>query len=167
MMNAIVEFSNWLKATSLSEFMVQSQWAWPASETLHFIGLAMLIGVIAFMDLRLLGVGKRLPFAPLHRLLPFAVCGFIICVVTGVLFFAGDPFQYIRNDVFWFKMLFIALAGINVLLFYFTGLFRNVEDLGPGDDAPRGAKIIAGTSLLLWVGVMYLGRMLPFLGEAF
>ena len=142
-------------------------WVWPASETLHFIGLAMLIGVVGLMDLRLLGLAKRLPFAPLHRLLPWGIAGFGICLVTGSLFFAGDPFQYIHNPVFWFKLLFIILTGANVLAFYLSGVFRRVEDLGRGEDAPLAAKLIAATSLVLWVGVMYLGRMLPFLGDAF
>ena len=167
-MNLLLQsFSTWLKTTTLSSFVIQHAWVWPAAETLHFIGLAMLIGVIGLMDLRLLGVAKRLPFAPLHRLLPWGICGFAICLTTGTLFFTGDPFQYIHNGVFWMKMLFILLAGINVLLFYVTGVFKNIETLGAGDDAPFAAKLIAGTSLFLWVGVMYLGRMLPFLGDAF
>ena len=166
-MTAIVDFATWVKATKFSAFVVHSPWAWPAAETLHFIGLAMLIGVIALMDLRLLGVAKRLPFAPLHRLLPWAIAGFSLCLLTGTLFFAGEPFQYIHNSVFWFKILFIALAGTNVLVFYVTDIFHKVENLGPGDDAPPAAKLIAVLSLFLWIGVMYLGRMLPFLGEAF
>lgn len=60
-----------------------------------------------------------------------------------------------------------SLHAHNVLLFYVTGVFRNVEGLGPGDDAPLAAKVIAAVSLFLWIGVMYLGRMLPFLGDAF
>jgi hypothetical protein len=168
MLFAYVEaFSAWIKTTTLAWMVIHYAWLWPAAETLHFIGLAMLVGVIGLMDLRLLGMAKRVPFAPLHRLLPAAVAGFAICLATGVVFFAGDPSQYIHNQIFWLKMLCIALAGLNVLLFYFTGLFRNVEELGPGDDAPLGAKLIAGASLFLWVGVMYLGRMLPFLGDAF
>jgi len=67
-MSAILEFSKWLKTTSLSEFVIHSSWVWPAAETLHFIGLAMLIGVIALMDLRMLGMAKRLPFAPAARM---------------------------------------------------------------------------------------------------
>jgi hypothetical protein len=166
-MRTVQIFATWLKSTKLSLFVIGSPYVWPASETLHFIGLAMLIGVIGLMDLRLLGVAKRLPFAPLHRFLPIGISGFTICLATGTLFFAGDPFQYIHNPVFWFKLLFIALAGINVLLFYVTGIFHTVESLGPGEDAPGRAKLIAATSLFLWVGVMYLGRMLPFLGDAF
>ena len=53
------------------------------------------------------------------------------------------------------------------LLFYATGLFRKVEAMGPGDDAPVGAKVVAAASLILWAGVMYMGRMLPYIGNAF
>ena len=116
-MSAIVAFSTWLKTTSLSLFVVHYSWVWPAAETLHFIGLAMLIGVIATMDFRMLGLAKRVPFAPLHRLLPFAIVGFLTCLGTGILFFAGDPFQYIHNVAFAFKLIFIGLAGVNAILF--------------------------------------------------
>jgi len=163
----VKSFSVWLKSTQLSWIVINYTWVWPACETLHFIGLAMLVGVVGLIDLRLLGVAKRAPFAPLHKLLPWAISGFAICLVTGSMFFAGDPFQYIHNYVFWLKMLFILLTGLNVLAFYVTGVFKEVETLGPGDDAPISAKVIAGVSLVLWVGVMYLGRMLPFLGDAF
>jgi hypothetical protein len=163
----IQTFSVWLKSTTLSWFVLHYPWVWPACETLHFVGLAMLVGVIALMDLRLLGLGKSAPFAPFHKLLPWAISGFGICLLTGSMFFAGDPFQYIHNVVFWLKMLFILLAGLNVLAFYVTGVFRTVEVLGPGEDAPMSAKVIAAVSLFLWVGVMYLGRMLPFLGDSF
>src|SRR5215831_7969637 len=168
MLPAFVQsFATWLKATKLSWFVITYPWVWPASETLHFIGLAMLIGVVGLIDLRLLGLAKHIPFAPLHRLLPWGISGFTICLITGVLFFTGDPFQYIHNPVFWFKLLFIVLTGANVLVFYASGVFRDVERLGPGEDAPLIAKVIAATSLFLWIGVMYLGRMLPFLGDAF
>ena len=165
---AIVEsFSTWLKATSLHWFVIHYTWVWPAAETLHFIGLAMLVGVIALIDLRLLGMAKRLPFAPLHRLLPWAIAGFGICLGTGTLFFAGDPFQYIHNNVFWAKLAFILLAGINAGLFYVTDLSSQVDRLGPGDDAPLGAKLVAAASLFLWFSTIFWGRMLPFLGDAF
>ena len=156
----------WIKSSALSQAITGYPWAWPAFETLHFIGMAMLMGVIVVIDLRILGVLKRLSFEPLHRLLPWGIAGFIINLTTGVLFFVGDPYQYIDNIVFFYKMLFIVLAGINVLIFYKVP-YRTVQNMGPGDDAPMTAKLIAATSIFLWFGVMYLGRMLPFLGNAF
>lgn len=156
----------WIKNSSVSHLVIGVPWIWPACETLHFIGMALLIGVIGAVDLRMLGFLKRLPFAPLHRLLPWGIAGFSINLITGFLFFAGDPYQYKDNIAFWFKMLFIVLAGINVLVFYLIP-FRQVEAMGPGDDAPMSAKVIAATSIFLWFGVMYWGRMLPFIGNAF
>jgi hypothetical protein len=131
------------------------------------MGLAMLIGAVGLVDLRMLGMAKGLPFAALHKLIPWGVAGFVINLITGFLFFAGDPFQYINNIAFGLKVLFILLAGLNMIAFYATGAFRTAEALGPGDDAPMSAKLIAASSLFLWIGVMYLGRMLPFIGNAF
>jgi hypothetical protein len=59
------------------------------------------------------------------------------------------------------------LAGINVAVFYVTGISRKVQALGPGDDAPFSAKVVAGASLFLWIAVMYMGRMLPYIGNSF
>ena len=168
MVKELVEsFSMWLSTTQASAFVMGHAWVWPTAETLHFIGLSMLIGVIALIDLRLLGLAKRVPFGPLHRLLPWGISGFLICFSTGVVFFTGDPLQYVNNWVFWCKMLFVVLAGLNVGTFYVTGIFGAAEKLGAGDDAPVAAKVIAVLSLVLWISVMYLGRMLPFLGDAF
>ena len=160
-------FADWIATTGLSAFVNGHAWVWPACETLHFMGLALLIGNVGLMDLRLLGVEKGLPVAPLSRFVRWAVFGFVINLLTGIMFFAGNPFQYIHNVAFGYKVVFIGLAGVNVLLFYATGVARQVATLGPGEDAPVSAKIIAGTSLFLWIAVMYMGRMLPFIGNSF
>jgi len=167
-MGALQDLATWLHSTRLSWAVAGGYpWIWPLCETLHFMGLALLVGIVGVLDLRLLGVGRALPIAPLQRLIPAAIAGFAVNLVTGALFFSGDPGQYIHNPAFWYKMLFIALAGVNVLLFYVTGLSRQVDDLRAGDRAPAGARAVAAISLFLWVGVMYWGRMLPFIGNAF
>ena len=84
-----------------------------------------------------------------------------------MLFFVGAPSQYVTNIAFLLKMLFIGLAGVNVILFYVTGLYRRIDSLPAGADAPMAAKLIAATSLFLWLGVLFWGRMLPFIGNAF
>jgi hypothetical protein len=153
----------WLKTTPLSQFVVSYPWVWPACETLHFIGLAMLIGAVCVLDLRILGMAKAMPLRPLHSMMRWGVAGFIINMTTGFLFFAGTPYQYIGNTGFYFKMLFILLAGINVLVFYLS-VYSEVADLGPGEDAPRKAKIVAVVSLACWFGVICFGRLLPYFG---
>jgi len=161
-------FSTWLHATRLSWAVAGGvPWIWPLCETLHFMGLALLVGIVGVFDLRILGMAKGLPVGPIQRLMPWAILGFAINLITGFLFFAGDPFQYIHNIAFAMKLLFIALAGVNVIVFYVTGLYRHVDGIGAGHDAPIAAKVVAAASLFLWIGVMYWGRMLPFIGNAF
>jgi hypothetical protein len=157
----------WLEATSVSRAITYYSWIWPTCETLHFMGLALLIGNVGVLDLRLLGALKRLPVAPLNRLIRWGVLGFVVNLLTGLVFFVGAPSQYVANIAFAFKLIFMALAAVNLAVFNLSGIARIVDALGPGDDAPASAKIIAGTSLFLWVGVMFWGRMLPFIGNAF
>lgn len=137
----------------------------PACETAHFLGLALLMGTDGLLDLRLLGVARNVPIAALHRFVPWGIAGFGVCLVSGLLIMVGDPFRepswYMRNIGYQLKMLLIALAGVNAVLFYATGVGRQVEQLAPGEDTPRAAKVIAAVSLVLWIGVMYFGRMLP------
>ena len=159
--------ADWLVTTDLSIFVNRHSWVWPTCETLHVMGLALLIGNVGLLDLRVLGVEKRLPVAPLNRFVRWAMLGFLINLVTGIMFFAGNPAQYIHNIAFGYKIALIVFAGLNVLVFYVSGVFRKVEALGPGDDAPVLAKCIAAASLVLWVGVMYMGRMLPYIGNSF
>jgi hypothetical protein len=144
--------------------------AWPAGETLHFIGLCLLIGAVGLFDLRLLGFAKGLPFRALQRLLPWGVLGFVICLATGVGFVLGNAFapgEYVRNVAFIWKIGLILFAGLNLLVFHASGLARRVEQLGPHDDAPLPARLIGACSLMAWMGVIFFGRFLPVLGDAF
>jgi hypothetical protein len=163
----IDSFALWLEGTAVSRAVTYYSWIWPACETLHFAGLALLIGNVGLLDLRMLGAAKRLPLAPLTRLVRWGVLGFAVNLLTGIVFFVGAPSQYVNNIAFQYKLLFIALAGANLAVFNLSGVARAVGVLGPGDDAPASAKIIAATSLFLWVGVVFWGRMLPFIGDAF
>ena len=151
-------------ARRLGSFVLALPYGWPSLETLHFIGLSLLIGVILLIDLRMLGVMKDVAFPALHRLLPWAILGFGTNLVTGMLFFVASPEQYDRNVAFVWKVILVMLAGANAL--YFT-LFDEAWVLKPGDDAPFTAKAVAVSAIALWLGVLYFGSMLPFLGDAF
>ena len=148
---------------------MSSSWILPVCESLHFIGMAVLVGIVGVFDLRLLGMAKRLPIAPLQRLMPWAAAGFALSLGTGIVFIASNPRQYLAplSLSFVAKMFFILLACLNVVLFYASGLKRVVDGVGSGEDAPMGAKISAGVSLFFWIGVMYWGRVLQFLGKSF
>jgi len=142
----------------VAELMTANKWWWAFMMDLHFVGLVLLIGTVGILDLRMLGFAKQIPIDPLHRLVPWAMAGFGLNLVTGVLAFTGMDQYYTYDVAFWLKMLAIMLLGLNVAAFYLTGAFDSVEGLGPGDDAPPLAKFIAATSLFLWFTVITLGR---------
>jgi len=145
-------------------FVTGKTWMWPACETLHFIGLSLLIGVVLAIDLRMLGVMKNVSFPSLHRLLPWAILGFGLNTVTGMAFFLGLPTQYTGNIAFYWKLVLVLLAGTNAL---FLTMLDGAWDLRVGEDASFTLKFVAGSALVLWVGVMYFGSMLPFIGNSF
>jgi len=165
-MPALDVFVQWLRATSASEWINSSTWIWPLCESLHFMGLSLLVGITGFFDLRLMGFFRRVTVAAARELMPFALIGFAINVATGVVFLIGLPEQYARNPVWWYKVGFLMLAGLNAL-FYETRLSAKVLALDSSRETPRAAQMVGLVSLLSWFAVLYCGRMLAFIGDAF
>jgi uncharacterized membrane protein len=151
-------------ARSIGLFVSSRPWVWPTAETIHFIGLSMLFSVVLIVDLRLLGVAKRVSYPAVYQLLPLGMLGFGLNLATGLSFFLGATAQYIHNKTFYWKIVFVVLGGINLLYFM---LEDEVWAVGPGDDAPVASKIAAASAIFLWVAVLFCGHMLPFLGNAF
>jgi hypothetical protein len=152
-------------ASKISNVMVNSPWAWPASETVHFLGLSLTFGVLLAINLRILGVMRRVPFAEVHRLLPWGMLGFGLNLITGMLFFVGQPKQYIDSSPFYWKVVFLMVAGANFL--YLT-VFRKAWADNRGAWTANGAdKAMAYVSMFAWLAILYCGRMLPFIGHSF
>ncbi|HEY2382773.1 MAG TPA: hypothetical protein VGK48_16480 [Terriglobia bacterium] len=151
-------------ARNFGMFVVGKTWVWPSCETLHFVGLSILFTSVFLIDLRMLGMAKKLSFAALYQLMPLGMLGFALNLTTGMFFFIGAPQQYTRNPIFYWKMVFVILCALNVLYFM---LVDQPWTVGPGDDAPFGAKVMAASAIFLWIGVLFFGHMLPFLGNAF
>jgi hypothetical protein len=150
-----------LRAMKWATPFMTSRWGWPFCETVHFLGLSLLVGTIGMFDLRLLGIGKRVPVHALHKLVPWGVAGYVLALITGIMFLATEPDQYIFNSAFHWKVLFMAAAGLNMTMFYLL-VFRRAKSIGSGEDAKVPAKLIAALSLFLWIGVIVFGRMLTF-----
>jgi hypothetical protein len=153
-----------LKASAFQALVTDHVWVWPGLEALHFLGLAILFGVIVVVNTRLMGGLSQVPFAALHRLIPWGVLALGINIISGMLFLIATPEQYADNISFHIKLIFLLLAGINLL--YLTkaeGPFR----IGANDTVPGAIKAMAVSAVVLWIGVMYFGRMLPFIGGAF
>lgn len=140
--------------------VMETAWGWPIAESVHFVGLTLLFGSIAAWDLRLLGVAKSIPVAEFHRLVPFAVVGFVINAASGSLFLMTAPNQYIYNPSFHIKMLCVLLAGVNVIVFYLA-IFRPLTD-GRGARRRLAGSVSGAVSLVLWIIVIVCGRMITF-----
>ena len=155
-----------LSRTNLADFVNGYDWVWPLFEMFHFIGMALLIGTVGLVDLRVLGLAKGIPIGQLERLIPWGIAGFIVNAATGFVFIAGNPvggpMEYLSNLALQLKLVLILLAGINLFIFYFGGLARATSAVPAGGDAPRSAKLIAGTSLVLWFGVIFFGRLIMY-----
>jgi hypothetical protein len=141
--------------------MMNSKWGWPIAESIHFTGLCLLMAAVGMFDLRMLGVAKGVSMTALHRMVPIGVLGWLMCVVTGVLFFLTAPGQYLYNPAWQTKMALMGIAGVNMVVFYLVAA-KAMQATGPDDDAPWQVKVFAAVSLACWLGVIIGGRWITF-----
>jgi hypothetical protein len=154
---AIAEFG---RSSGIFRFM-NTTWGWPTIESIHFVGLSLLVGAVWLFDLRLLGFAKNIPIAALHKLVPWGVLGYLVNVSTGFLFYVSAPDQYTYNPAFQLKVLCMIIAGLNVIAFYTTTSAR-LKTLGIDEPVPLQAKMMAAISLSAWIGVIVFGRLITF-----
>ena len=156
-MEMLLDFSH---ASGIYAFM-HSAWGWPIVESLHFMGLSLLVGTVGLFDLRMIGLAKGIPMAALHRLVPCGVAGYVLNVVTGFMFLTSAPDQYLFNPAFQTKLALMGIAGINVLFFY-RFLYVALRTADAGADARPATKVVAAISLSCWIGVIVCGRLITY-----
>src|SRR5262250_1145146 len=120
-MQSITALLEWLQALPLAVFIHKTPWAFTTVQVVHVFAVSMVLGTIAIVDLRLLGLAStKRPFAELSRqLLPFTWAAFVLAAIAGSLLFISRATEYFVNPVFWIKMVLIVLAGINMMIFEF------------------------------------------------
>jgi uncharacterized membrane protein len=153
----------WWSAAAIADAVNGRVWLWPAMETLHFIGLWLLFGVLLVVNARMFGWLTQVPFSALHRLLPWAMLGLLVNTLTGLGFIIALPDDYFSSTFYW-KIGLLVVGGINLV--YLT-VFDGPWSVGAGQRAPARVVLVAVSTIAIWIGVMFFGRMLPFLGEAF
>jgi len=158
--------SDFLMTLPIGDFVATHDWVWPFCETLHFFAMCVLIGTVGTVDLRVLGVAKGIPIQLLEKFIPLGVIAFVVNMVTGFIFIAGNPvggpMEYLGNLSLQLKMLFVVIAGLNLLAFYATGIHRSLESLPADGDASGGAKAVAAVSLTAWIFVIIMGRFIMY-----
>jgi hypothetical protein len=165
-MTTPTEFAQALQGSLIGTSLSESIYAFPIIEGAHLIGLALSVGLILFVDLRLVGLFLRqVPVADLlQQLRRWLLAGFILTLSTGALLFTAEATKLIFLNVFWLKVTLIVLAGLNALWFELRW-GRNTAQWDTGTLLPTGVRLAGWTSLVLWAGVISCGRLIPYLGS--
>lgn len=130
-------------------------WAYPALEVVHIVGIALLLGNLLLLELRVWGAAPALPVQPLARLaLPLVLAGFTLLVLSGLLMFATRPVELLANGAFVIKLGLISAAGLNAAAFHARGGLQRGDAL---------ARVQTALSLGLWLGAVVLGRWIAYL----
>jgi uncharacterized protein YacL len=156
-------FFEWLADTSWSVDLHESQYAYPLIESIHVWTMAVFFGSVVMFDLRLLGVAlRKVPASEVvDRLLPLTIATFVIMVISGTLLFYAIPLRSYQSIFFRFKMLLMLLAGLNVWLFH-SRVYPKVATWDVEGVPPRRARVAGAVSLVLWIGIIFSGRMIAY-----
>jgi hypothetical protein len=162
----ILDLCTWLESTRLAVTITESEWLFPTIETFHVLAFTLVIGSIAMLDLRLLGVSTRNMGAMQlsDEVLPWTWSAFVVAAISGSLMFVSAATKYYANVPFRIKMVLMALAGANMAIFHF-GAWRRVHHWNDRFPTPRAVRVAAGLSLTFWIGVVVAGRWVGFVTQ--
>lgn len=156
-------FFQWLHETPLAETVRSSPILFPWIESVHVLAITLVVGSIAAVDLRLLGLASR--SHPITRqigdILPLTWVSFVVAVLTGATLFASNAVNYAHNGPMQMKMLLLVIAGINMLVFHLV-TYRGIGAWDEATRTPFPVRLAGATSLLLWIGVVVFGRWIGF-----
>ena len=158
-----MEFLHRIEQSGFSTWVLSSGslWAYPAILFMHTMGMAVVVGLNAGIDLRILGFARELPLAPMKRLFPLMWAGFWINAATGTVLLFVDATTKLANPDFYVKMVLIVLAVIDLRLLK-TQVFG--DPLVDQRSLSTNAKMLAVTSLIFWVGAITAGRLMAYVG---
>ena len=154
-------FLEWLQGTWVGVTVAESLWGYPLFETMHTIGMAMLIGSLGLINLRVLGYKPELPLIGTRQLLPLAWIGFTLNAISGTMLFTSDAVYFFNSYTFRIKMVLIVLGGINAALLG-RKIFQETPAGAPAVAPTTAAKWIAASSLVFWFGAVCAGRLIAY-----
>ena len=146
-----------LATAELAQWMRFSRWGYAAVNTGHVLGIALLVGAILPLNLKLLGAWPRAAIKPLAQVLvPIAAAGLILAISTGFLLFLADPLDYVELPLFLTKLSLVMLGTLHALLFQVWVGFAA---------SPLRLKLAGGISLITWLSVLVMGRFIAFVSD--
>jgi hypothetical protein len=159
----LLQLCQWVNDTGIATGIRESELIFPIIETAHVLGITLLAGTVAIVDLRLLGlVLKRERVSDVAgQVLPLTWAGFAAMFVSGALLFMAEAAKSYSNPAFRVKMLLMIVAGLNPLIFHST-IFRSVAEWDTATRTPWRARLTAALSLTLWSGIIVAGRAIAY-----
>ena len=160
---SFLSFFEQLSETPWSVALHESEIAYSIIESLHVWSLCLFFGMTVMFDLRLLGwTMRKVPVSEvIRRLQPWTIVGFVLMVISGILLVYAIPVRSYQNIFFRTKMLLMLLAGLNVLIFH-ARVFPSVAKWDADATPPKAARAAGTLSLVLWVGIIFSGRMIAY-----
>jgi hypothetical protein len=155
----VIEFLKWLETTGFALFIAESSWFFQAALMLHLAAITVVVGMIAVVDLRLMGLAsmKCAVTDVCRQALPWTWWAFAASVLTGGALFMAQPVKYFENFAFQMKFLLMVLSGINMLVFQFI-TYRGVSRWDRDAAVPFAGKLAGAISLVCWIAVVAYGR---------
>jgi|HubBroStandDraft_1064217.scaffolds.fasta_scaffold164433_2 hypothetical protein len=155
----MLSICQWIQQTPLSVAIRESIWVYPILNVLHCVGILLVAGTIVVVDLRLLGFGMRRTAVSsvVSQVLPWTLSGFGFMFLTGSLLAWSEPVRLYRSVFFPWKLVFLAIAGLNALLFH-LGVYRGVGAWDSAALTPARARLAGALSILCWICVIAAGR---------
>lgn len=152
-----------VEATSFATTIRDSIWMFPIIESIHVMSFTLVVGTIAVIDLRLLGIAsvQRSFQRMFAEVMKWTWGAFILAVATGLMMFTTNARVYYHNPFFRTKMILLVFAGLNMAAFELTA-HRTVHLWDSGPSVPRSGKAVAAVSLALWISIIFMGRIIGF-----
>lgn len=157
----LIELLGAIEGSTIAALLRVSRQAYPVVNALHIMSIGSLFGAILALDLRLLGAARSIPAAPLARYLPrVAGSGLVLAVLTGLLLFSVQPFDYIENRAFLLKVMLVALGTLHALIVHASAAWRRLASGAAPIDGRLKAS--AALSLAIWTAAVFSGRFIAF-----
>jgi len=162
-MTALTDLIEGLQATPLSTTIRESDWVFPTIESAHVIAFVVVVGSIAIVDLRLMGLASRNRRIDdlIAQLLPITWTSFAFAATAGLLLFIGKPITYTHSVFFLGKMLLLLFAAANMGVFHLF-VEQRVKGLAADQPTPLAARVSGLVSLSLWIAIVAFGRWIGF-----
>jgi len=159
-MNDILIF---IYSNPLAQTIRENEFLFPWIEAIHVLAVTLVIGSIALVDLRLIGVrALNRPISNISKeLLPITWMAFLAAAITGAILFTSNALSYSQNFYFISKMILLGLAGINMMFFQLI-IGKNLDSWNHYQQLPIAARIAGAISLTLWLSIIVCGRWIGF-----